>query len=122
MPRRARWRWRRFRERHAERCGYCGWYPPDPLLGQVFGRHDPRFVGHGRWCPSKLYASLRTAQGVADQWRALSAWARLAAFLDVPGADDTWRHMAWALMQRADQLGVPFPVCDDASELVTGGG
>lgn len=87
------------------------------MLGQVFGRHDPKYVGHGAYCPSKLYASLRSRAGVADQWQAIEQWARLSAFLDVPGADDAWRHMAWALMQRADQLGVPFPVCDDAREL-----
>ncbi len=115
-------RWRRLRDRPAARCGYCGWYPPDPLFGQVFGRHDPKFVGHAWCCPSSLYASLRTAQGVADQWAAIGAWARLPGIWDVPGADDAWRHMAWALMQRADQLGVPFPVCDDASELMTRGG
>jgi hypothetical protein len=28
--------------------------------------------------------------------------------------------MSWALVQRPDQLGIGFPVCDDASELMTG--
>lgn len=46
-------------------------------------------------------------------------WASLPGVEDTPGADDVWRRMSWALMQRADQLRVPFPVCDDASELVT---
>jgi hypothetical protein len=90
------------------------------VFGQVFGKHDPKFVGHSRWCPSSLYASLRTAQGIADQWHAIGVWAQLSAALDMPGSDDAWRHMSWALMQRAGQLGVPFPVCDDASELMTG--
>lgn len=76
--------------------------------------------GHAWCCPCKLYGALLTAQGVADQWEAISWWARLPGVMDTPGTDDAWRRMSWALMQRADQLGVPFPVCDDASELTAG--
>ena len=54
---------------------------------------------------------------MADQWHLIEAWARLALAIGLPGAEDMWRHMSCAPMQRADQLAVPFPVADDASEL-----
>jgi len=95
----------------APRCGYCGWYTSRA------GLHDPRYVGHGTYCPSSLYTGLRTAGDIADQWHLIEEWSRLALSLGLPGAEDMWRHMSWALMQRADQLGVAFPVADDASEL-----
>jgi hypothetical protein len=85
--------------------------------GKVHGRHDPRFAGHYTYCPSRLYAAITTAQGIADQWTAIECWARLSDALGLPRWADQWRHMSWALMQRADQLGVPFPVAGDASEL-----
>jgi hypothetical protein len=113
----ARW-WRRGQPyRHAYRCGYCGWYPPG-MGGVVRGRHDPRFVGHHRFCPSSLYAAITTAEGIADQWALIGAWARLADRVDTPGWDELWRLMSWSLMQRADQLGAEFPVCDDPRELM----
>ena len=112
----ARW-WRRQRPwRPAHRCGWCGWYPPGPG-GIVEGRHDPRFVGHGGYCPAQLYREITTAAGIADQWALIGEWARASDAVDLPGWDDTWRHMSWALMQRADMLGVPFPVPGDAREL-----
>jgi hypothetical protein len=94
----------------APRCGYCGW-----ATGP--GLRDERFVGHYTFCPSRLYATIRTADGIADQWRVIEEWARLAEALSLPGWHDMWHHMAWGLMQRADQLGTPFPIAADASEL-----
>jgi hypothetical protein len=116
MRRLARWYRRQQPWRAAPRCGWCGWHPPEPD-GHVHGRHDPRFIGHGTYCPSRLYAAITTAAALADQWHAIECWARLSGALDLPGWADQWRHMSFALMQRADMLGVPFPVADDASEL-----
>lgn len=120
MPRRPRYWWHRRREVHAERCPACGWYPPHPVLGTPIGRHDPKFIGHAFCCPTRLYASLRSAEGIADQWMAISLWVTLPGVQDTPGADEMWRRMSWALMQRADQLKVDFPIADDAAELGTG--
>lgn len=118
MSRRRRFWWRRSRPgQGAYRCGHCGWYPPDPVNGRVYGRFDPRFVGHGRWCPEAVYKDLTTAAAVADQWWLLEMWARLAERLDTPGWDETWRHAMWALVRRADMLGVGIPIPDDAAEL-----
>jgi hypothetical protein len=83
------------RDRLAPRCGYCGWYPPDPLFGQVLGRHDPKFVGHAVYCPVSLFAEITTAVAVGDQWHAIEAWARASSAADLPGWDDTWRRMSW---------------------------
>lgn len=102
----ARW-WRRKQPyRHAYRCGECGWYPPG-RSGYVRGVHDPKFVGHAFYCPARLYSSITTADGIADQWHAISAWARASEAVDLPGWDDTWRHTSYALVKRADMLGVP---------------
>jgi hypothetical protein len=109
--------WRRRPWQPARRCPWCGWAAPDPLSGKVYGKHDPRFVGHAWACPSSLYRDIRTAAEVADQWQALEVGARLAAAADVPQWAELWRQMSWALMLRADDLGVPFPVCDDPREL-----
>jgi hypothetical protein len=109
----ARW-WRRQQPWHA--ASRCGWYPPGPD-GIVRGLHDPRFTGHGGYCPAELYREITTAQGIADQWRLIGEWARLSGAVGLPGWDDTWRHMSWAQMMRADMLRAPFPLPDDLSEL-----
>lgn len=44
----------------------------------------------------------------------------MSAALAMLGSDDVWRHMSYALMQRADELGVAFPIADDARELMAG--
>jgi hypothetical protein len=69
------------------------------------------------FCPVSLYGGIVSAQGVADQQAAIAAWAALALALDSPGWPEVWKGMSWALLQRADDLGVPYPVPDDASEL-----
>jgi hypothetical protein len=45
------------------------------------------------------------AEAVADQWEAISLWARSPGVMDTPGSDDIWARMSWALMQRADMGG-----------------
>ncbi len=88
VPRRAR-RWRRAQPyRAAYRCGHCGWYPPGPD-GLVHGRHDPRFTGPSRFCPAALYPAITTAEGIADQWHVIEAWARLSDALDFPAGMTT---------------------------------
>jgi hypothetical protein len=94
----------------ADRCGFCGWYT------STVGQHDPAYVGHHPLCPERLYAGLHTAEGIADQWQVLCEWARLDG-LGAPGWAEYWQQLAEALMERAEQLGVPFPVPDDAREL-----
>jgi hypothetical protein len=64
-----------------------------------------------------LYAGIHTREGLADQQAAIAAWAALALALDLPNWAETWKGMSWALLQRADALGLEYPVPDDAAEL-----
>jgi hypothetical protein len=73
---------------------------PDQDAG--FGLFEPPALG--------LFTSLVAPQAAV----AVGAAVRLVRLaLGIPGSDEMWRHMSWALIQ----LGVAFPVADDASEL-----
>lgn len=75
MPRpRPLW-WRRKRpDQYAYRCGGCGWHPPDPITGRVYGRHDARFIGHAPACPTR-FAWITSPEQLADMREVLLRWA-----------------------------------------------
>jgi hypothetical protein len=89
----------------------------DPLSGKVYGKFDPRFTGHAPFCPTALYQGITSAEGIRDQQCAIHAWAGMAREAAMPGWPEIWRGMSWALMLRADALGVEYPVPDDTREL-----
>jgi hypothetical protein len=75
---------------------------PDQDAG--FGLLEPPALG--------LFTSLVAPQAAVAVGAAVRL-VRLALALGIPGSDEMWRHMSWALIQ----LGVAFQVADDASEL-----
>lgn len=84
-PRRRAW-WRRRPFQPARRCGACGWASPDPVSGAVYGRHDPRFVGHAPTCPSR-FAWITSPAQLADMREVLLRW---AAEQERISADPEW--------------------------------